>query len=88
MTRRDPLLLALVLGLVPALCARKRAPDLAEPSPFIDAVGGLGLDEAITRARMHEPSLQAGATRRRRRARAARSERRAAESLDEPRDQG
>ena len=59
MTRRDPLLLALVLGLVPGAVRAQRAPDLAEPSPFIDAVGGLGLDEAITRARMHEPSLQA-----------------------------
>jgi len=59
MTRRDPLLLALVLGLVPGAVRAQRAPDLEEPSPFIDAVGGLGLDEAITRARMHEPSLQA-----------------------------
>jgi cobalt-zinc-cadmium efflux system outer membrane protein len=57
--RRSVLVLVLVGGLVPRVLGAQQLPDVVAVSPFIDPIGGLSVDQAISRAREREPSLQA-----------------------------
>jgi cobalt-zinc-cadmium efflux system outer membrane protein len=52
-------ILVCALGVSPGTAHAQQAPGMDATSPFIDVAGGLGLDEAIAKAREHEPSLQA-----------------------------
>ena len=57
--RHEALFFVLALGVMPGPARAQQVVDPADPSPFMDVAGGLGLDDAIARARQREPSLQA-----------------------------